>query len=635
MKPFWMVILLGFTLLLPARAQPAADDKYIAIYSLIQEAEDLAKNGEPRSAFQAYVDAQAKLEHFHQLYPDWNPNIVNYRLNELAQKISSLKGPDTATNPPPARVENTTGSSPAAANQQSQAQMENIESQLQVMRAQNEALQAKLKEALAAQPAAIDPSELAKAQAQIRSLMKENDLLKAGSVTAPQKIIVTDTNALAQARQQLDYYIKKYADQRARAEQLAADNEKLQLSQQLTAPNAAALAALREQNAKLQAFLANETNALAQARQEWQAYLKKYTDEHDRAEKLATENALLQQSLARTNVTMLADLSAQLSAARTEIASLKTSAAVVALEKSALENKVSQLSAELATVRAANFEARLRDLAAQRDDLRQQLAAAEQTNSRRLGAGVDTQVAALNDEVKTLRARLSVDEAKPVPFTADELALLRQPTPQPAAGSVKKPMEQMPAGTAELVVSAQQHFARHEYDQAEADYQKILNHDQNNGLVLANLATIELQQGKLDAAEKNLKAALAQSPDDAYNLSTLGFLKFRQEKYDEALDILSRAAQLAPENPEIQNYLGVTYSRKGMRLQAETALRKAIQLNPVYAPAHNNLAVIYLSQTPPSPLLARWHYQKAIAAGQPRNPDLEKLLAEKGAPVEP
>ena len=78
---------------------------------------------------------------------------------------------------------------------------------------------------------------------------------------------------------------------------------------------------------------------------------------------------------------------------------------------------------------------------------------------------------------------------------------------------------------------------------------------------------------------------------------------------------------------------GVTLSHKGQRVAAETALRKALQLDNTYAPAHNNLAVIYLSQTPSLPQLARWHYQKALATGQPHNPELEKMLADKGAPV--
>jgi hypothetical protein len=38
---------------------------------------------------------------------------------------------------------------------------------------------------------------------------------------------------------------------------------------------------------------------------------------------------------------------------------------------------------------------------------------------------------------------------------------------------------------------------------------------------------------------------------------------------------------------------------------------------------------MYAEQTPPLVELARWHYQKALAAGQPKNPDLEKILERK------
>ena len=76
-------------------------------------------------------------------------------------------------------------------------------------------------------------------------------------------------------------------------------------------------------------------------------------------------------------------------------------------------------------------------------------------------------------------------------------------------------------------------------------------------------------------------------------------------------------------------------SQKGLRAQAKTALRKAVELNPNYGSAHNNLAVIYLGEKPPLAELARWHYQKAIELRQPHNPDLEKKLADLGAPVSP
>jgi Tfp pilus assembly protein PilF len=58
-------------------------------------------------------------------------------------------------------------------------------------------------------------------------------------------------------------------------------------------------------------------------------------------------------------------------------------------------------------------------------------------------------------------------------------------------------------------------------------------------------------------------------------------------------------------------------------------------MDPNYGAAHNNLAVIYTSHQPPLIELARWHYQKALATGQPRNPALEKLLDEKSAPASP
>ena len=191
----------------------------------------------------------------------------------------------------------------------------------------------------------------------------------------------------------------------------------------------------------------------------------------------------------------------------------------------------------------------------------------------------------------------------------------------------------MPEGSAPLVAEAQHYFSAGDYDKAEADYRRILQGDPNNALALANLAAIELQENKLADAETHISAALAKNPDDAYTLSTFGYLKFRQQKFDEALDALRRAAKLDPENPQIQNYLGVTLSHKGLQAQAETALRKAIELAPNYGPAHNNLAVIYLGEKPPAPGLARWHYQKALDLGLPRNPDLEKTLADLGAPV--
>ena len=48
--------------LLPARAQQNPDDQYIAIYSLIQQAESLQIAGQPRQALADYTQALAGLK---------------------------------------------------------------------------------------------------------------------------------------------------------------------------------------------------------------------------------------------------------------------------------------------------------------------------------------------------------------------------------------------------------------------------------------------------------------------------------------------------------------------------------------------------------------------------------------------
>ncbi|HEY5298619.1 MAG TPA: tetratricopeptide repeat protein [Verrucomicrobiae bacterium] len=597
-----------------ARAQGTADDQYIVIYSLMQQADSLAAAGEPRQALSEYAEVQTELQKFQKVYPDWNPNIISFRMNYLARKIAALTAQiPVATHLPVAIAP--TNSTSSGVKARANAELNSLRAQLQSLQADNATLGAKLKEALSEQPSVIDPRELAGAREKIRSLMKENDLLKAGAASAGVGGMV-DPNALARTQADLAAAGKKLTAQTRRADRLASENESLQSRLNSLMASPAANEALREENALLKKELADLR---------W----------------------------SETNSSAAPPLKAELQQAKLQITALQSQVEVASLEKAALENRVRQLQSSSKNVAAVpkilpvapapavapnqkENEARIRELTQERDDLLAKLGEANREIYGRKKQGVAAQMQQLDDEVKTLRARVAVDEAQAVPYTTDELALFKQAAPQLANPEAeKKSIRELPAGSAALVAEAQNYFAAKHYDQAEDDYLKILRHDENNGLVLANLAAIELEQGKLDEAEKHIDAALAKNPNDAYNLATLGYLKFRQGKYDDALNALSRAATLDPQNPEIENYLGVTLGHKGLRTQAETALRKAIQIDPNYGPAHNNLAVIYLTQNPPLVELARWHYEKALAAGHPRNPDLEKMLAEKGRPVNP
>ena len=548
-----------------AHAQQTPDDQYVIIYSLMQQADGLENSGEPRRALAQYVETQAELQKFQKIFPDWHPNIIAFRLNYLAEKIAEISAQVPVTNPPPATAATKPGAvaPPAAADLESQ--LSALHEQVRQLQTDTTTLQVKLKEALTSQPAVIDSSELAKAQMQIQLLMKENDLLKAG-LSQSQTAATTGpgATALEQLRRQLAEVNQKLAQQTARADKLAVENQTLQARVQSLLSSAGGVEALREENQLLKKQLADLRSAMA-------------------------------------NSSSTADLNSEPARLRGQLAALQSDAEVNWLEKAALENRLQRLQS---TTVPPESEARVREL---------------------------------TGEVGTLRARLAVDEARAVPYTPEELALFKQAEPQLIASQQTNTefTDESPADTVTLVAEAQRDFSSRQFDRAEDAYLKILRRDENNPLTLANLATIEINLNKLDDAEKHIRQALAQNPDDAYNLSVLGHLQFLQGKYDAALDTLSSAVKFDPQSPQIQNYLGVTLAQKGLRAQAETALRKAVQLDPNYGDAHNNLAVIYISQEPPMAELARWHYQKALEAGQPRNPDLEKMLAEKGAPVNP
>ncbi|MCX6923736.1 MAG: hypothetical protein NT154_11090 [Verrucomicrobia bacterium] len=289
----------------------------------------------------------------------------------------------------------------------------------------------------------------------------------------------------------------------------------------------------------------------------------------------------------------------------------------LALEKEALEARLKGSNADPAAATALANENQL---------LKNQLAAAN--TELQSGKGK----AAKPSEVEaTLRARLAVYEAHPVPYTAEEIALLKQTPPKLAQGdrkADKKAAKELPPGTAEIVAEAQRYIANKQLDKAEEKYRQVLEHDKQNVRTLVTLAALEIELDHLDAADVNIKQAVALAPNDPRGQILLGRLKTRQKDYNGAIDALNRAAKLDPKDAQTQNFLGCALNEKGLRGPAETALRKAVQMDPGYGDAHNNLAMAYITQQPPLVELARWHYKKALAAGNPANPKLERMLEE-------
>jgi Flp pilus assembly protein TadD len=422
------------------------DDQYVRIYNLIQEGDALVESSQSSQALAKYVEAHTALQKFQKGFPEWNADVIKFRLRYLTTKIGDLsaKVPSATivtTNKPAAGKAPVVQAEKPAPPADWENQIASLKEQVKQLESDKSLLTAKLKEALAAQPATADPRELTQAEERLKMLQKENDLLK------------------------------------------------VTLGQEKSKP-------------------ASKPEAKPESK------------------------------------------------------------------------NVAQLKSQLAAA----------------------------------------------------RARLEVLEAKAIPYSAEELALLKQTTPTLAQSETSVPAHELPPGAANLLKEAKVAFKDKQYSTAEAKYLELLKLDPKNAAALTDLAVIQLQLNRLDEAEKTVKQALELSPENAYSLSVLGHVRFQQAKYDEALDVFSRAASLDPQSYDIQNYLGVTLSQKGQRIAAENALRKAIELKPNSPEAHHNLAMIYLAQKPPAPALARWHYQKALAAGDDRAAELQKLFEKPAQP---
>ena len=167
--------LLGCSLLLTIGVAVAdtPEDQFVEIYNTIQQADALAEGSQGETALRRYLDAQAGLKKLQDAFPTWNERVIKYRLNYVRDKIAPLAAKFPNLTPIPNKTPMKADAVPGVDRQMSLLNDEII--RLRVEKAQ---VEAKLKEALSAKPAAVDPAELAKAGEKITSLEKENSLLK-------------------------------------------------------------------------------------------------------------------------------------------------------------------------------------------------------------------------------------------------------------------------------------------------------------------------------------------------------------------------------------------------------------------------------------------------------------------------
>jgi len=696
-----------------------SDEQYLGVYNEILEADSLADRGRSEAAATHYLQAQTDLLKLQADHPTWNPDIVKFRLDYLTDKLQGLQKFAPKPIAAPAAVSAASQNAPVVTNQallDAQAaiaalQQQNAayQDQIRSLNDANGELQGKLKEALTVQPAAVSPEELAKAEARIVSLQKERDLLsvalaqeKAAHATAgaTPKIAASSDKTLTQTRARAASDAKRFRAELAAAKDAAAESEKkliaankeLQALKDAQAKQAREDAAWQKQSReeldRLRAAKADSDKVIADANKELESLrsahgpeiqvadeTKPIPEQHDQLKLLVAEVARneaeisqLKDSVANDNK-KLASASEELEAvkaARNAAAHDVEMAKSIAAERDRLKESLAERSKDLADAEAHHNKELLKVRAALREaqDRQQEF---EKNLAVQSQAAASPQDPMAGLKVERLQARVAVLESEPVPYTREELALMKKtaatrlPVDPPAATVATDPApaatntpttpsaadkiavetkprhiyssSDLPQGAGPIWTEAMRDSMAGNYVSAEQKFKEVLAQDENNVYVLAHLGNAQFSAGELVDCEKSVQHALSIDAEDPGSLFLLGLLRYRQNRLDEAFDALSLSAKYNPTNTTTQNFLGCVLADKGLRRPAETAFRKALLGDPNYADAHFNLAVVYAGNHPPSTELARLHYKKALALGHPKSATLEKMLTENSEPV--
>ena len=492
------------------------DEDYISIYQTIEDADQLQANNQTTAARAKFQAAQDALKKFKVTYPTWNETTVDFRLQYVTDKLAKLGGAVPASQPKsnaPANVQ--PAADPAAELRQNIAQLQE----------QNKVLNAKLQEALAAQPAAVDPRELQKAQAQVNALQKERDLLKVALDQEQAKVAkAEDKSGLETAQKEIASLRSQLATAAAPAAASATASEReLAAARESVRPNALAVAALQ--------------NALKEMREERDAVLARASAAPAKPEPVVTNTN--SDKRIKDLEKERDDLQSRLNAATRELADTK-----IKKEKSGgaasgrdENTRIAVLRARLEALEARKVPYTPEELAAMKQGPLALKNAPEKKETKRkelpAGAGLYIQEAqrafAAKDYAKAEERYQEVlkMDANNI-FTLGNLGLI-----------------QMEAGR---------------LGDAEATLTKANSIDPNDGFVLSQLGILRFRQNKVDEAVDLLSRAIEAEPKNAEAQNYLGIALSEKGLRGPAETALRKAIELNPSSAIAHHNLAVVYA---------------------------------------------------------------------------
>ncbi len=133
------------------------------------------------------------------------------------------------------------------------------------------------------------------------------------------------------------------------------------------------------------------------------------------------------------------------------------------------------------------------------------------------------------------------------------------------------------------------------YDEAEREFNKMLDIENNNTEALFYLGLIELRRGNYEASRQNLlKASELEKSDSAF--TNLGYVCTKLKLYDEAIEYLDQAEDLAADNVKVKCNLGIAFYHKGDLDRSSKIFKAIIEKSPEMITPHIYLPLIYLRQ---------------------------------------
>ncbi len=176
MKRFVRPLLLAVMAAAPPAALATGEgEAYVEIYGLILEGKDKQDAGMRDEAVEAWEEARRKLLAFRGRFPSWNPEVIGFRLRYLDERLPERPARMAEAGPQMAPAQLPVQEPDAEI---LQGQLTASGEQIRQLIADNQLLVAKLREALSARPADIDPAEVRKAESRIRDLEKQQSLLE-------------------------------------------------------------------------------------------------------------------------------------------------------------------------------------------------------------------------------------------------------------------------------------------------------------------------------------------------------------------------------------------------------------------------------------------------------------------------